>query len=260
MDINKLSRAAICYVKIALSTREGFQRILDAGLSSQLLFNVFLRYENHKLRQLEETSEILKILDEMSCDEFDSLDYITDVSFLVYATSILDSFLSDTTLFLFLLHPASMGTNHQITLQLLIDASSKNEALTNVARKRAREISYKTFVDRIKFLEDTFSLKFNFDPGWMDSLIKYSSIRNEAVHDQGIYKLLLNEDDKIESQQKLCISLPIQLTIEEALDAVGVYSGITEEIIKSMMAQVLKCTKDSIDGVPLSEFFENNNP
>jgi len=99
------------------------------------------------------------IFQRLSMGPCDSHTYVTDLSHLIYATSLLDTFLSETTLFLFLLHPLSMGKNQQVPLRMVIEASSRNETLTQAARARTREISYLPFLGRLQFLRDTFGLR-----------------------------------------------------------------------------------------------------
>lgn len=108
---------------------------------------------------------------------YDSLKYVTDVSHLIYATSLLDTFLSETTLFLFLLHPLSMGKNQQIPLRTIVDAASRNEALTEAARARTREVSYLPFPAGVQFLRDTYGLSIGLSPEAEESLEHYSSVR-----------------------------------------------------------------------------------
>jgi len=191
------------------------------------------------------SGQVLDHLAHIPLESYDALAYVTNVSHLVYATSLLDTFLSDTTLFLFLLIPQSMGKNQQVPLRTIIETSSRNEALTSAAVGRTREISYLPFPGRIDFLKDTFGLKIMLNPDQADSLSHYSSVRNAAVHDQGIFELRLDDNGSVISRQKTCPRHPTTLSGRDVQKAMAVYESVAWEIAHTVFAQVLNAENHS---------------
>ena len=185
-------------------------------------------------------SGTLEHLARIPYSSYDSLSYVTDVSHLVYATTLLDTFLSDTTLFLFLLIPQSMGKGQQVPLRTLIDASSRNEALTHAALGRAREIGYLPFPGRIEFLRDTFGLEISISLDAVEVLNHYPSVRNTAVHDQGIFELRLDETGQVVSRQKTCPLHPTRVTGDDVHRAIRGYEKVMRAVAKAVFTQVLK--------------------
>src|SRR4030067_3647673 len=118
-------------------------------------------------------------------------------TFLVYATTLIDTFLNDSTTFLFILYPKSIGKSQQITISKLLTSSSKAEILSDAASRRAREISYLPFKGGIPFLKDTFGLDITFGQDTDEALEHYPSIRNLAVHDQGGFEVYLGDDSQV---------------------------------------------------------------
>jgi hypothetical protein len=58
----------------------------------------------------------------MSYEEFDSFHYLTDISQLVHATALLDTYLSDTARFLLLLHPGALGMRQALDIHDVLAA------------------------------------------------------------------------------------------------------------------------------------------
>jgi hypothetical protein len=166
--------------------------------------------------------------------------YVSEVSHLVYATTILDTFLSDTTVFLFLLFPSAMGKNQQVPLRTIIDSSSRNDALTKAAQSRARELSYLPFPARIQALRERFGLNVELSPAMDEALEYYPTVRNSAVHDQGLYEVRLDEAGQVECRQKTCPLHPTKLAPEDLSKAIDAYHDIGRRIARSIMCQILK--------------------
>ncbi|MGA2958826.1 MAG: hypothetical protein ABSF48_24300 [Thermodesulfobacteriota bacterium] len=171
---------------------------------------------------------------------YDSLQYITNVSHLVYATTLLDTFLTDTTLFLFLSFPQSIGTNYQVSLSTLLASSSRSEVLTVTAIKKAREISYLPFLGRIDYLRKTFGLDISMPSSVSDALEHYPSIRNTVLHDQGVFEITLADDGSIQSRQKTSPHRPTQVNTTDVETAANSYEKVVLTIARAIIIQVLK--------------------
>jgi hypothetical protein len=205
---------------------------------------LMLAHTLYRSQQLEITdspfASVFSVMEHIPRESFESLDYVTNVSHLVYATSLLDTFLTETTMFLFLLIPESMGKNQQVPLKTLIEAQSRSAAITLAAAVRAREISYKSFDDRIQFLRDAFGLAVVLDDECEKELQHYSGIRNSAVHDQGIFELRLDDTGQVTHHLKTCKIHPTQLTGKDPFDAAKVYEKVCNTVARAVFVQILK--------------------
>jgi hypothetical protein len=231
------------YLDVAWSSTEGLLRLWGAeAASSRLMCALTLFHASGRTGLEGPSAEILDHLARIPYSSYDALAYVTDVSHLVYATTLLDTFLSDTLLFLFLLNPQSMGKNSQVPLRTIIQATSRNEALTQAAVSKAREISYLPFPARIQFLTDTFGLKIELTPDAAEALNHYPSIRNTAVHDQGIYEIRLEENGQVTSKQKTCRRHPTRVGNDDVFKAIKGYEKVVGAVAQAVFFQVLKET------------------
>lgn len=233
------------YQRVVLSFMQGLVRLWGAEAASARLMCALSEFHLSSQAGLDGPARrALQHLAKIKYSSFDSLAYVTNVSHLVYATSLLDTFLFDTTLFLFLLFPQSMGKNQQVPLRTLIDASSRHEALARAALARSREISYLPFSGRVQFLRDKFSLEIYIEPNDCEALEHYPSIRNTAVHDQGIFELSLDENGHVTAKQKTCQAHPTRVNGDDVHNATEVYERVAKQVAKAVMVQVLKQPDD----------------
>ena len=111
----------------------------------------------------------------------ESLVYVTNVSHLLYAATLLDTFLSETIQFLFLLIPRAMGEGQPVPLRALIDAPSKNEAITQAAFARTREIrAIGPLLNEFSSFGEIFGLEITLTADTTDGLARFSSVRDQS--------------------------------------------------------------------------------
>ena len=229
------------FLDVALSFKQGIYRFWGAEAAVSRLMCALGECRISESAGLDgPSSNVLQQLARIPYSSYDSLAYVTNVSHLVYATTLLDTFLSDTTLFLFLLIPQSMGKNQQVPLRTLIDASSRNAALSQAAMARSREIGYLPLSGRIQFLRDTFGLQIELSKDTEYALDHYSSTRNAAVHDQGIFELKLDENGSVVTRQKTCPLHPTNITGDDVHNAINAYEQVVLSVAKAVFTQVLK--------------------
>ena len=236
--------AVKAYESLAVSFIQGLIRIWGAEAASARLVCACMAF--HQPGHVPVEGKAAQVFDHLARIEyrsFDAFQYVTNVSHLIYATTLLDTFLTDTTCFLFLLFPHSMGKDQQLPLRVLIDASSRNDALTKAAISRAREISYLSFEARIEFLVQTFGLHLSLTKEDVAVLNHYAGIRNVAVHDQGIYELHLDENGRPFSSRKTCPRHPTRIKGEELEMAIHLYDKVGRSVGDAVFRQVLKQTK-----------------
>jgi hypothetical protein len=241
------------YTRVALSFGTGLLRLWRAEAASSRLMCALVEFHRTGKAGLDGDQPTFKHLGKIQYSSVDSLVYVTDVSHLIYATTLLDTFLTDTTVFLFLQFPHAMGSNQQVPLRTIIDSASRNEALTHAAKARARDISYLPFSGRIEFLRDKFGLAIAIASSDGEALQNYSSIRNSAVHDQAMFALSLDESGDIIANQKADQPHPIQITGHDVHDSIRTYAVVAKAIANAVFSQVLKLPVPDM----LSSWLEN---
>lgn len=245
MPTNNRDELADIYGKIISTFMEGQLRFWGAEAAHSRLSCAYLAFrESPKPSQFEgaygTTIENLARIDSSS---FSAFAYLTNVGHLIYATTLLDTFLSDTTMFLFLVFPESMGKKQQIPIQLLIDAKSRHEALNAATVRRTREVNFLSFAERIQFLRETFGFKITLHSKLLEALQHYPTVRNSAVHDQGIFCLHLNQQGRVVATQKTCPKHPTPVSDKDIRAAVEAYCEIQKIIARDVIMSVFKDNK-----------------
>ena len=128
-------------------------------------------------------AEIKELLAAFRSEYVTSFDYVANISDLIYVTTLFDTFLSDITKFLLLSFPKAAGKNTAVTLESLIDGSSRETLIDLAVSKRARELGFAAFKVRLEFLRDTFGVSINLEPQILTTLGHYAGVRNVVVHD-----------------------------------------------------------------------------
>ncbi len=141
---DKRNEQVKAYLGLIGSCVSGFARYALARIAALSLQNVVLEYRSITPVNIPEDiyTEVLRRVDRIKQNEYKAFEYLYDLSSLVYLTTLLDTFLSDTTKFLILLHPRVMGGNQSVSIDAVLNASSTAELLNNAATKKTRELSY----------------------------------------------------------------------------------------------------------------------
>jgi hypothetical protein len=180
-----------------------------------------------------------------SFDEFDSFSYVTEASFLVYATAILDTFISDTTLFLFLADPARLAEKgQQILLTDALRAPSRSTLINRLASGRVRSIGQESFRKRLRILESKFGLKIELEQHTEEALNHFKDIRNAFVHDQGVYKLYLGDDNQVKAEQKTCPLHPTPISATEVRRSIVTYCHAAGALYRAVARDILRAESD----------------
>jgi len=154
---------------------------------------------------------------------------------------LLDTFLTDTTQFLLLRFPEAIGKNAQVPLKTLIDGRSLEAVVTDEAAKRARELAYLPFPARLEYLRGTFGLTIDLPKHVAEALEHYPTVRNSAVHDQGIFELRLERGTHVAAYRKTCPQHPTRVASGDVFKALKAYQAVFATVAKCVLAQVLKC-------------------
>jgi hypothetical protein len=234
------------YLNIAFSFSRGVVRIWGAEAASARLLCALKGFQTLDQPSREgPAAAVLQHLARVPYNSIESLAYVTNVSHLLYATTLFDTFLSETIQFLFLLRPRAIGEEQPVPLRALIDATSKSEAITQAASARAREIGYLPFTERIEFLRETFGLEITVSTETASGLAHFSSNRDSAGRDQGSRPLQLDErGDVIFTQNVPAKNAAAHLSPKIGRDdvrwAVDSYEQSARAIARAVFTQVLK--------------------
>jgi hypothetical protein len=166
--------------------------------------------------------------------------YLFRFTYLVYATTLFDTFLSDITRFLLLLHPGAIGENKPVPFGDILSSKSINQIVRNAVDAKVRDLASEGFFKRIAFLKDTFGIKVALAKQEEEALRHYSSLRNLTVHDQGCLKLLLTKKGVVEALTKKCPINPKPISYADVEMARKAYSVVVREIYTSVATKVLK--------------------
>ncbi|HLE04168.1 MAG TPA: hypothetical protein VI729_06095 [Anaerolineales bacterium] len=242
MDPEQRKKLSDAYFGILSSFTLGFLRVFRSKLTFETLSVALtlLHDPDTQLPEAEPPTEALRLLLQIPYAHYDAFAYVTIISHLVYATTLLDTFLSDTTKFLLLLYPAAVGKDHQVPFSTILEAEDRTKIIETAASKRTRELGYLSFPARVGFLKRAFGLPIQLSPGAEAALEHYPTIRNIMIHDQGIFALSLGPDGTPQLEQKTCPLHPTPLDANEVQRAADAYCRIVIALCKAIVSQVFK--------------------
>lgn len=184
-------------------------------------------------------ADVLDPIRAISYAEYDAFEYILNWEHLVYATTILDTFLSDTTRFLLLLHPGAIGTSRTVPFEAILSGRSRSDLINQEALKRSREVSYLPFLARLDFLRTTFGLKLAVSSDDDAALDHFSGIRNLAVHDQSAFDVFLDDSSQLIVKQKSCARHPTRITGADLETVRHAFCRVAQEVCRAVVEQVI---------------------
>ena len=230
----------LAYLRIVASFNLGILRTFRAKFTTSTVA-IALGLLNATDRHIPEGApfeDALKAMRQIPYRHFDSFLYVSTISLLVYATTLLDTFLSDTTQFLLLLHPGAIGKDQQVSLSTILQTRDTTQIIESAAAKRVRELSYLPFPARVEFLREKFGLAIQLRPEAEFALERFPSVRNTLVHDQGIFAVTLGPEGVPLVEQKTCSLHPTPLKVEDLGTAIDAYCEITIQVAKAILRQV----------------------
>jgi hypothetical protein len=249
-SVNRDPETIATYAAICQTFAEGVVRLIDAECAFCEIMHGLTTYKaitDEKKQEQGHFAEVFVHFDAVSPSQFWAAQYIDVVSTLVYASSLFDTFLNETTIFLFLLIPSAMGKNHQVPLRSLIEGQSRSAILAEVAKQRGKEVSYKSFAERLRFLRETFGLSISLSEAICEALDKFTELRNSVVHDQGFFALSIDDSGCITHTMRGSRSFPSEIDPSDSLKAEKVFRFIALKIAKEIFAHVLRA---EVGGIP----------
>jgi hypothetical protein len=228
------------YQSVTASVAAGLLRLASARIAVNSFSIDLLRAVNERTTAGAEASVTASAASRLSPCEFDSFSYISNVSHLVYAATLLDSFLADTTTFLFLLFPGALGKDTVAKLDEVLQAPTREALIGDIVRRRVRDVGYMSFLDRIAYLAERFSLGVALDENDRLTLEEFSTLRNVIVHDQSVFDLYLDEKGRVQAKQKACGRHPTPVPDVVLKKAHRAFFSTVRAIHEAVVSQVLK--------------------
>jgi hypothetical protein len=229
------------YLNIASSFTSAVGRVWEAEAAIAKL-ELALR-EFHTCGQLHldaPSSAVLRQLARVPAKSLESLEHVTNISHLVYAATLFDTFLTETTQFLFLSNPRAMGADQQIPLSGLLDASSRNVAITNAAFERARQVGELPFARRLQFVQETCGIKIVLPDAAWEAMNHFSSVSGSATHDhQGGIHLQLDDRGEIVIRPQSCPRHQAKISREDVRWAIESYEQAARATAAAVFSQIL---------------------
>ena len=249
MNINRDENTIRSYVAICQTFLEGVVRLVDSQVAFMTVMNGFTGYRERIAKTEPEDgpyADILRPFEEVSLKQFWSAQYVHTISNLIYAASLFDTFLNESTIFLLLLIPEAIGKAYQVPIRSLIDGQSRSSILTEVAKQKARDISFKSFKERLGVLRDTFGIPIALTDDTIAALEHFSNLRNSAVHDQGFFALSLEEAGSIKHDLRTSPTFPSNIIPEDSDKAEKMFRFVALTVANDIFKGVLKADHGSL--------------
>lgn len=236
------------YQLISQITVHSVKRFCDYGIVSDagslaikkvLLENNMCLYPDHQ----EIDAELARYITD---DTINNFLYISNISRLIYVHSILDTYLTDTTKILLLMHPNLLAKDMDISFAKILQADSKNMLINAVVSDKVRRVSFETIKERIKFLNTHFKLNIVLSNELYKKLEYYNQLRNTFVHDNLLCKIELTGRGKPSISLTKCIFRPTGISHEDSNKALSTYGVIIGKIYEAVRTTIFK-------GTPINE-------
>ena len=244
VDTDRASKTFKTYHEISLAYVMGFRKTTLARAGQLTLEIALLALRNGsvppRLSWPEDWRKVLEELHSVTYDEYDSFKYVGNFGHLVFATTLLDSFLTDTTRFIFLMLPASIGKAQGITVSDIVAAKSTEELLRAAVEKRVRDVSYRSFCDRVQYLNEQYGLEVSLSPDVASDLEHFSGVRNVMIHDQAFYDLRVARDGSVLLEQHSCSVHPRPVDGVQIGRAVAAYMTVVLGVASAVFRHLLK--------------------
>jgi hypothetical protein len=178
---------------------------------------------------------------------FDDWYYISSASMLVYSTTLIDTFLSETMAFLYTRYPKSIGSEAKVSLTEIVEAGSKFAVINHAVEKRVRALGFESITFRLQSLERAFGVSVKLEDEDKTALESSTEQRNSFIHDQGLFRIYLDETGALRADDKACRTHPRPVTREIVNSTIRLHTTICATVYGGVMRDVLKATGEKYD-------------
>jgi hypothetical protein len=229
------------YNTLSKSIVSGFARVYATRLASNTFRIAVLKHLMAKEEGVTSEFAVDSGIDDISSQDYDAFCYVSNISLLVYATTLVDTFLNESTKFLIMRHPGVLTNEAAVQFKDILAAQSKAALLTDIISNKVKDVSFRSFLDRIKYLRTRFGLEIELEDDTVEALTHFSNLRNVVVHDQSIFELELSDEMSLILKRKTCPLHPTPVRDEDLFKAWLAYRDVLKQIYLSVVSQVLKC-------------------
>ena len=234
------------YTKLSYSVVRGIVRITSARIVANTTVISYLDLKRGlKEGKYDGLSDFrfVEALKKISVSELGRFDHVNTAGLLIYATAIFDTFLTDTTKFLYYLYPDKIAPNKPISWTKLISSDSKGSIINEVINKKCREISFWPFIRRIEYIIRQFGLNMEINDDTKKLLEKYSTLRNVILHDQSLADIQLDGNDKLIIENRIVKTDPTFVSSEDFTDAMKTFLELIKVVYNSISKEKLKASR-----------------
>lgn len=176
-------------------------------------------------------------LNDVTSRQLDNFLNVKNSSFLIYATAIFDSYLSDVMKFLIFLNPGPYKKELSFTFEECDGLSSINEIKKKMIDRKVRLISHKSFNDRFKEFKRAYGLKIDITNKELAQLNKTSSIRNTITHNNSFLDLAYDAEGLVSPIENKTFNT--EITNELLGEAINNYFVICKKLYSAVCKQVI---------------------
>jgi hypothetical protein len=164
---------------------------------------------------------------------------ITTACYFVYATTIFDGFISDTSRFLFLRDLGQLGDDCRVPISLINRPAERSKFVNEEVSKKVRSLStHNSFRQRLEMLRTKFKMKFD-TTGFQPSLDRFSEVRNRFVHDSSLFGFVLDESNQNAVILKTDPADVTDVSYDDVLEAMDTYMAVILAVYCSVHKDVL---------------------
>ena len=148
-----------------------------------------------------------------------------------------DSFLSDLMRLLFLHQPKALPKEKQCSFGEILAVDSYEQILEHVVSKMVHELAYKSYAERLKYLDKQFSIKSSDAEDRLPMIAEFAELRNRVVHDTASYSYgVATGGQELRTERKsvpkvdFYTSMNSAMVVAEVIDALFV--AATQKVFK----------------------------
>lgn len=172
---------------LCISAFDRVRSLQDAGLAAGQLVLARMRLEEVPTNASASDHPVIQELSLVNSEGALGLREEWHRTSLIASITMFDSFLSDLMRLLFLHQPKALPKEKQCSFGEILAADSYEQLLEHVVSRMVHELAYKSYPERLKYLEKRFHIKSSDAEDRLPSLVKFAELRNKVVHDTASY-------------------------------------------------------------------------
>ncbi|HLJ88174.1 MAG TPA: hypothetical protein VKZ53_15240 [Candidatus Angelobacter sp.] len=165
---------------------------------------------------------------------------VIQASLFLFATSIFDVFLSDTTRLLLAREIGALGKSYVVPMEVLASPKASAEIISKEIERKVRSLSHQSFLERLYFLSTVFSVHIGLSEREQGDLEDISNLKSRIVYDRPLFAFELDDEGRRRMQVKADETLPVPVTSRDLSKAKRVYLILGMRTYQAVRRDVLK--------------------